>query len=62
LIFADKINAMKLVVTGGSGHAGQALVEYLFQQDHDFLVVDRQSPRQSGIPYNTPRRLINREP
>lgn len=42
---------MKLVVTGGSGHAGQAVVEHLLQHGHQVLVVDRQPPRPANLPY-----------
>lgn len=42
---------MKLVVTGGSGHAGQVVVDHLFQHGHQVLVVDRQPPRDTRLPY-----------
>lgn len=42
---------MRIVVTGGSGHTGRAVVEHLLEFGHQVLVVDRQPPRQANHPY-----------
>lgn len=42
---------MKIVVTGGSGHTGRAVVEHLLEVGHQVLVADRQPPRQMKHPY-----------
>lgn len=46
-----------VVVTGGSGLAGQHVVEYLVQSGYRVLNVDREKPRQDIAPY----RLIDLE-
>lgn len=39
---------MKVVVTGGSGHAGQAIVQGLLANGHDVLNIDRSPPADAG--------------
>jgi nucleoside-diphosphate-sugar epimerase len=41
---------MKIVVTGGSGKAGRAVVRDLLEHDHDVLNVDLAPPRSSDSP------------
>jgi nucleoside-diphosphate-sugar epimerase len=40
---------MKIVVTGGSGHAGRSVVQDLVEHGYDVLVVDRQPPANNSI-------------
>lgn len=46
----NKLMSMRIVVTGGSGKAGRAVVSELGQAGHDILVVDRVRPKD-GIPF-----------
>lgn len=42
---------MKVVVTGGSGHTGRYVVEYLAQRGHDVTSVDTVRPDRTIAPY-----------
>ena len=42
---------MKIVVTGGSGHTGKAVVEYLIQHGYQVHIVDRVKPQDERVPY-----------
>lgn len=42
---------MKIIVTGGSGHTGKAVVAYLIQHGYQVHIVDRVKPQDERVPY-----------
>lgn len=42
---------MKIVVTGGSGHTGTAVVDYLVTHKYSVAIIDQVTPQRKDIPY-----------